>query len=194
MERVDSVVKKSGKKGGGALEKLLNKFKTVKNIEYIVASVFVLIAIIIMFSGNLFSGNKEDDTLTFTLGEYSAAMESKVGNVLSSIEGAGKVKVMITYESGVEIITAMVVNKQSNSVTDEHSGGYRETVSSTEQNSPVMVGGKPVVLKEIEPKVKGVIVVAEGAKSIKVKLELLKAVSTLLSVSTSNIEIFTMNK
>lgn len=57
-----------------------------------------------------------------------------------------------------------------------------------------MSGGKPVILKEIEPKVKGVVVVAQGANDARVKLELYKAVMTLLGVESSDIEIFAMSK
>jgi len=45
-------------------------------------------------------------------------------------------------------------------------------------------------LTEILPKVKGVIVIAQGANDIRVKLDILKAVQALLGVSSSQVEIF----
>ena len=47
---------------------------------------------------------------------------------------------------------------------------------------------------EVVPKVSSVIVVAEGAKDYKVKIELLKAVEAILNLPTSNIEILVGNK
>lgn len=192
MERIDNVVKKT--KRSAVFDNVLKKFKSIKNIEYIVAAIFIGIVLLIFFSGGIFSKNSKEEQITISLAQYGAAVEGKMEKILSRIEGAGQVKVMITFESGKEIITAVTVNSQTNTVTDKYSGGYRETESSVNNNTPVIVGGKAVILKEIEPKVKGVIIVSQGAASVKVKIELTKAVSTLLNIDTKNIEIFVMSK
>lgn len=190
MEKISNV---SVKKKGGPLGGLFKKLKTIKNIEYIIAAVFLGVILLIFFSGGVF-GEKSGETVTFTLDEYGRALENKMENILSRISGAGQVKVMITFESGSEIITASTVSRQSNTVTDNYGDGHRETRSELENNSPLIVGGKAVVLKEIEPTVKGVIIVSEGAGSVRVKIELVKAVSTLLKIPPENIEIFEMTK
>ena len=77
---------------------------------------------------------------------------------------------MITVESGMEIVTA--------------------TESGSEK--PIIVNGKVVILKELYPKVKGVVIVAGGADSIKVKVELLNATVALLDVDPKAVEIYTM--
>lgn len=191
MERIEDIVvkKKSTKKFDGMFKKL----KSIKNIELIIASVFIGIILLIFFSGNM-TGTPKEQTVTFTLSEYGTALEAKMETILSKINGAGKVSVMLTFESGVEVITASTVNRQSNKVTDDYSGGFRETESIVENNSPVIVGGRAVVLKEIEPKVKGAVIVSQGAGSVYVKIELIKAVSTLLKLPPENIEIFEMSK
>ncbi|MFO7154640.1 MAG: stage III sporulation protein AG, partial [Caldicoprobacter oshimai] len=51
---------------------------------------------------------------------------------------------------------------------------------------------KPLVIKEMEPEIKGVIVIAEGAKDIRVKLDLIRAVQTALGVSPQQVEVFEM--
>lgn len=192
MEQISSVVKREKKKAG-VLDNLFKKIKAIKHIEYIVAAIFIGIMLLILFS-KVGGENKEQRTINITLEEYAAAVEDKLEGILSKIEGAGKVEVMITFESGVEIITAMTTSKQSNTVTDEYSGGYRDTASIIENNTPVIVGGQAMVLKEIQPKVMGAIVVCEGAHSVKVKVELVKAVSTLLDLKTEKIEIFPMTR
>ena len=50
-------------------------------------------------------------------------------------------------------------------------------------------GEEPLVLLEIMPKIAGVVVVAEGAKDVNVKLNLLKAIQALITVPSGNIEI-----
>ena len=188
MEKINNV---TAKKKTSKFDSIFKKLKSIKNIELIIAAIFIGIILIIFFSGSLFGGEK-DETVTFTLNEYGSALEKKMEKILSDINGAGKVSVMITFDSGVEIITASTVSKQSNTVIDDYSGGYRETKSVTENDSPLIINGKAVVLKEIEPTVKGVVIVSEGAGSVRVKIELTKAVSTLLSLQPEKIEIFEM--
>lgn len=192
MEQINSITIK--KKANKTFDGLFKKFRSIKNIEIIVAAVFIGIILLIFFSGNFLGQASEGKTVTITLSDYGEAVEKKMENILSKIDGAGKVSVMITFESGVEYITAITTNKQANSVTDEYSGGYRKTDSIVESNNPVIVGGKAVILKEIEPRVKGAVVVSQGAGSIKVQIELIKAVSTLLNLKTDYIEIFAMSK
>lgn len=191
MEQVNIIKKKSKK--AGSLDNLFKKLKSIKHIEYIIAAIFIGIMLLIIFS-NPVAAKSEQKTIKLTLDQYGAALEEKLESILSRIDGAGKVDVMVTFEAGVEIITAMTTSKQSNTVTDEYSGGYRDTVSIIESNTPVIVGGQAVVLKEIQPKVKGAIVVCEGAHSVKVKVELVKALSTLLDLDTTKIEVFAMSK
>ena len=190
MEKINNV---TAKKKTSKFDSIFKKLKSIKNIELIIAAIFIGIILIIFFSGSLFGGEK-DETVTFTLNEYGSALEKKMEKILSDINGAGKVSVMITFDSGVEIITASTISKQSNTVIDDYSGGYRETKSVTENDSPLIINGKAVVLKEIEPTVKGVVIVSEGADSVRVKIELTKAVSTLLSLQPEKIEIFEMTR
>ncbi len=50
--------------------------------------------------------------------------------------------------------------------------------------------GGMIVLKEIKPKVKGVIVVAQGAEDIEVKEMLYEAVKTVLGISGNRVEVY----
>jgi len=156
----------------------LAKIKSVKNIEIIFVAILGVVVILIMLSSFNFTDSETSDDFSTT--EYVSQLESKLSTILSNVQGAGKVKVMLTVESGMETVTAVetVVTSSGN-----------QTVTTT---SPILVSGKPVVLKELYPKVIGVLIVAEGADSIKVKLELLKATSSVLSIDENIVEIFTM--
>ena len=46
-----------------------------------------------------------------------------------------------------------------------------------------------MILTEVLPKVKGVIVVSSGANDISIKLDILNSVSTLLDISTDKINV-----
>ena len=167
--------------------KWFQKLKSIRHIEYIVLGIFVSVVLLVMFSGSGWFGADAETTTTFSLSEYARQEEARLDAGLSRIAGAGQVKTLITYESGIEYVPAYSEDKTTNIGED----GSKNT---TEKNQIVLSGGKPVILKEIQPKVKGVVVVAEGAGDAKVRLALYQAVSTLLEVDPSNIEIFAMTK
>lgn len=128
---------------------------------------------------------------------YSIAeqeIEQRLASVLSSIKGAGNVQVMITYDTGPEIITAMSVDSNSNKTETSGDGKESSTQNQTESRKPATVNGSggtsPIVLMEKQPSVRGAIVVAEGAADIAVRLDLQRAVQTILNVPVTCIEIF----
>ena len=120
--------------------------------------------------------------------------EARLKAVLSKIRGAGEVEVMITYENGMELVTAMSTNTHSD--TSETSDGERSSTDrrTEETSEPATIstdgGDAPIVLMQKEPTVRGVIVVAEGAADIVVRLNLQRAVQALLNVPPARIEVF----
>ena len=55
-------------------------------------------------------------------------------------------------------------------------------------------GEEAIVLKELLPKVCGVVVVAEGARDVTVNMDIVSAVSTVLGIKQSNVQVFEMNE
>ena len=117
--------------------------------------------------------------------DYSKQLETKLESVLSQIKGAGNVKVMITLDGSPELVYAM----DSNEKVSNNTGGSTTTSSST----PILVqtngATSPLILTEVLPKVKGVIVVSSGANDISIKLDILNSVSTLLDISMDKINV-----
>ncbi|MGI6537398.1 MAG: stage III sporulation protein AG [Caldicoprobacterales bacterium] len=191
-----------------AFKKFFDKLKKINNIEYFI---FILaIAIIVGLFGNWFHpkqkiqetssvANNNTDSSFDTLNDDKVNPEYRLKEVLSSIKGAGKVEVMITYRAGTELVPAMNI-VESNIETEEHdsNGGIRKVVQSEINTQPVSLttseGNQPLITKEIQPEVLGVIIVAEGAEDIKVRMELQKAVQTLLGIKSSQVEIFIMKE
>ena len=132
--------------------------------------------------------------------DYGLEIEKQLSAILSKISDAGKVSVMITYKSGKELVTQKD-NSRVDKVIDEKDtdGGTRVTNESSIDDKTVMVnqqGGssQPVVVKEINPEIKGVIVVAEGAKYSKVKLKISEAVQTVLDIPAYRVTVLETNK
>ena len=108
--------------------------------------------------------------------------EEKLESILSEISGAGKVEVMITYYGSSEKDIAYET-KTSTSGSDKNSSG-------SEDKKAVISGGEPVVVQEKYPRVKGVIVVAQGADSIEVKRALTDAVTAATGAAACNVCVY----
>lgn len=181
--------KKKGLLGG----KFFTKVKTIKHIEIIIIVIFAAVLLLVVFGlpgGCSLGGGSDTTTGSTSLEEYQKKMEKQLSDTLSRIDGAGKVSVMITFETGSEQVIAYSTDKTTNSTTENG----RTTSSTTERSQIVMVGGKPVVLYEVQPKIKGVLVVAEGAGNVSVEIKIKTAVSTILNIEPRFIEIFSASK
>lgn len=122
--------------------------------------------------------------------QYTINLENKLVNVLSNIRGAGKVSVMVTLQTSPEIILANTTDEKVNSSTSQsNSTSYTTTVT-----EPIIItsnGNKSaLVIKEVLPEVKGIVVVATGASNTNVKLDIVQAVKALLDIDMNKIQVF----
>ena len=159
------------------INKFFEKVKHNKKMQYIILICLLAVAFLVF----VFGYNKQqvktmanDDFIT----NYVDNLEDKLSNVLSKVKGAGKVSVIITVESGMETVLAM------KTTTKENLNGKIET-----ETSPIIINGKTVVVKELYPKIVGVLIVAEGAKNISVMSKLQQATVSLLNININQIEI-----
>ena len=122
-----------------------------------------------------------------------ATLEEKLKNILSQIEGAGEVDVMITYESSEEIQPAFITNTTTEETKEVDQQGGERTVTTSSENKTMITSSsnEPIVIKTNQPKINGVIVVATGAKDLTVKETLYSAVQTALQVQGHQVEIYT---
>lgn len=194
------------------LKKLLEKFKIItdsrskkKLIENSVIAIIIGI-ILIITAGTLFGGgNKEPEQKTQqskgtefvskqVIQDEGGSVQKEMEALLSQVAGAGKVDVMITYETGKESVPATNVKRNDNSTQEKDtSGGTRDITQNDFESSVVYEEGqgtkKPVILKEIQPKVKGVVIIADGADNPVVKESLCNAAKVLLNVEIHKIEV-----
>ena len=121
-----------------------------------------------------------------------SSLESKLKNILSQIEGAGELDVMITFESSEEIQPAYNSNSTTEKTQEKDAQGGERTVTTSTENKTMITGGSsdPIVIKTTEPKIKGVIVVSSGASDQNVKQNLYSAVQTALQISGHQVEIY----
>lgn len=143
-------------------------------------------------SQQTFSGKEHKEKGGFR--EYEEAFESRLKELLQKIAGVGEPEVMVNIESTEETIVEKNT-KESNQTTSEKdtNGGSRNISEITRDGQVVLyqVSGdqKPLVLKYIKPKIRGVLVVAKGAENMTVKRMISEAVERSLDVPAQKISI-----
>ena len=128
---------------------------------------------------------------------YEKRQEERLKEALEKVEGVGEVEVMITLKSSWQKIVEK--DRPSSSQTVEEAdagGGTRQTqeVSRSETTVYREESGErtPYVVKELEPEVEGVIVIARGGGNASVKQNILEAVQALFPVEAHKIKIMKM--
>lgn len=186
---------KNGVELGKLLAKLTDRMKKDKRFELCVYGALVLAGILIYAATTVPKSKTENTGAAETQSIVCSSereTEERLKSVLSCIRGAGKVEVMITYDTGAQIVPAMSTDTQTGITQSAES----VTENRTESSRPVTVsqggGNEAIVLTEKQPIVRGVIVIAEGAADIAVRINLQNAVRTVLGIELSCIEVFEM--
>ncbi len=167
------------------LKSFWKRFKEIKHLNIIIAVLIALVLCVCYFSF-LYKPNtdktEENSTKEFSSTyEYVDWLENKLDNVLSKISGVGSVDVVLTLESGFSYDYA----KDIETKTTVQNGN--EITIKTE--NIILVSNEPVVVKEIYPIIKGVVVVAKGAENFSVKLNIIEAIQTVLEVEEQKITV-----
>ena len=126
-----------------------------------------------------------------TNSEFSLAdTELRLEKILESIDGAGDVSVLLSVGGSTGRVIA------ENAKLSEDTSG--ESAERTEERSAVLTGSgaseNVVELGYIFPEYTGAVVVAEGASSPTVKLDILRAVSAVTGLGSDRITVIKMGK
>ena len=149
------------------LSKKLNDFLS-KYVNNKSLYIIIIIGIVFMLLPT-FGSEKNENSKPLMYDEYSD--EARLSQILSKVYGAGKVSVMITYYG-----------------TSGYDLEFEEKKSeSSSEKSVVMEGNSPFIKSGFYPKVKGVIIVSDGAGNSDVKKALADAASAVLEVSSHRI-------
>ena len=163
----------------------LSRQKLVK--VFVVIAVFLIAA---LFLSESFKEKKEEtspSSNSFALEdvrEYEESLEKRLSSIISDIEGVGQCSVMVSLENGWESVFSQ---ETENSAQSSESGN-----SVNEKKSVVIVnddGERTVLEKQLEPKIRGVIVVCEGADNPSVSEYVTGALKAALGLSSANISV-----
>lgn len=166
------------------MTKIAEKIKSDKKLFVIV--VVCVLGVVLLVVSELFPETPNDENKELEKFEeisfdaYEKTLESRLKTLLESINGAGKVQVMITVESSDEKVYATETNKSDSSEERKY------VLIDTEDTDDGLL------LKISQPEIRGVAVVCQGADSPKVRQEITGAVTSVLGISTNRVNISKM--
>ena len=164
----------------GFLDKLL---KNPKNTKIIVAVGIIGAALILISTFIPGKGKSSTDTKTSKIDgqTYMVALEKQLTGLVTKITGNKDVSVFLTLEGGAQYIYASEKKE-----TAEKNG---ETQKNTAEEKYVIVKNgseeEPVLLAEISPQIKGVVIVCSGSEQTKVAVR--EAVTTALNLPSMKV-------
>jgi len=119
-----------------------------------------------------------------------ANLAGELENILSQIEGAGKVQVSITLSSdGLKSYARNTKDDRRETAEIDKTGVDRNIKEENQSSDIALSGGAALLIEESAPEIVGVLVVAEGAQNSKVKEQLTDATTTLLNISPYQVRV-----
>lgn len=188
---------------GGDSEKakgLFQKLAENDTCRKIIIGAGLLGIVLILVSGSLkscsvqppagASASSASSGTIITAEEYEKQMENSLSDLITQIDGVGKAKVMVTLEQTTKSVYA-TQEKTSDQQTNENaeSGTGKNETNNSNETSYLLVkdadgSEKAVKITDIQPVVKGVVVVCDGGGDPKVQQDITDAVTTALHITS----------
>jgi stage III sporulation protein AG len=179
-----------------------------KKIENIVAFIIILIITVLIINnmwskdekkntnttGKVLAGNVESQVST---SENIDDLEMRLENILETINGVGKVKVLLKYSESSQVV-AMYNETNSENKTEENDGdGGTKNSTETETKREIVYTdengtNKPITEKVIMPVIEGAIITAQGASNANIKSSIVSAVEAVTGLAIHKIQVFEM--
>lgn len=185
------------------LNKLKQKILKADNKTIQDLTVIFIIGLIILIGASIFlkpkPTNKDSDkqmvVKQVTNDDYASQLELELKNILSKIHGAGNVDVLVTLDSDEEIVAATDTVQSETTTNEKDSNGGTRTTIQSETNNKIVTSqttsgeNQPMILKKVMPEIRGVVVVADGAKDSNVQYELMTSVETALGIPAYKVKV-----
>lgn len=169
--------------------------KLKKVMEPLLKNKYVLILLAVGLILLLFTSGNDKKTVETNIatgltetGFSVDELENRLADALSSIQGAGKVQVVLTVKSSTEQVVA-----------EDRDSSERITADGSDTENSVKTvlidsgsSESPVTLKYIYPEFQGALIIAQGADDASVRLALTEAVSSLTDIGSDRITVTKM--
>lgn len=163
-----------------------------KNIALIVVGITILFLLLVseFFTENNHENVPKENTEIYS-SQYIEKTQKELESLLENISGAGDVEVMITLENCYENVFAKGYSEKNDSKTDSQK-------SETDEEYIIVKNGSNneecLVVKVLQPTVKGVAVIAQGADNSQVKNSITQTVCALFDISTAKVSVEKMTE
>ncbi len=164
-----------------------------------IVAILGIVGILLIGASEWFFGEKsgvsESKTEEITVSQYIKMLEDKTEKMLLSVDGAGKSKIMITAEASATSQYAV-----DESISNDSQQNKEENSDKKEsQTEIVMIEGESgrkqaLVVRVVEPEIRGVLVLCEGADNPEVNERITQAVKTVLGISSNKICVIKLKK
>lgn len=175
---------------------MISKIKEIlssKNHGNIIVLLGIIGLVLIAVSGFFKPNSKPVANASASVETRQQKLQQSLENIISGVEGAGKAKVLVTFENSAETVYATEEKKNKEACEDKsESGVTRKKESDDCEKKYITVKDSQgtehaLAVTEIEPKVKGVIVICSGGENPIVKQRIAEAVTTALNIPSKRV-------
>ena len=166
------------------LKKLLSDKEKRLRLIFILGCAGIVMIVLPDFlpkQGNTGNEEKSISDPTDETEEYRLSLEKRLAEVISSIQGAGETRVMISVSAAKEYVYA---EKSDIDRRTQHEGE-----STRRQGEPVVNGQEPLLRTVLVPKVGGAAVICEGAGDPVIRERIMDTAAAILGLPASKISV-----
>lgn len=169
-----------------------DKFKNIIIVVGLVGIALIFLSSFIKFPSSK-DQQKQTASSVMTTDEYARQLETSLKDIISSIQGAGASKVLVTLENGVETMYATEEKTNSEISQDKSNGETTRSQQSGDSEIKYITvrdengAERALAITEIQPTVKGVVVVCSGGLDPVVQQRVIDAVTTALNISSKRV-------
>jgi stage III sporulation protein AG len=141
----------------------------------------------------------DTNTTSYDTNNYIIEMENKLEGILKKVSGIGEVEVMLTVKTSKELVPLKDTPSTQESLNeDDGEGGSRTNSSVQRDETTVMVQNEngetvPYIIQEREPKIEGVLVIAEGGEDVRIKMDIMQTAQVLFNVPAHKVIVMKMS-
>lgn len=172
-------------------ENLLKKLIAAEKRGVLIKIMLVGAALMVFSNITVKSGFESRGENAVSAENYCDVTEQRLEQILSQVEGVGRAQVMVTLENGIEYRYAADEKQSGDSVFTYASGSdspSKVQEKEDREQSYILIGSsgdrRPLVVTELSPRVRGVVVVCDGAKNPVIRQRVSQAVTTALGISS----------
>ncbi len=196
----------------GKIKEIIQKYKNneisdKKKIENLIYFLVMLVILVIGMNNIFFKDNNDEEksikniensNISTNNLDGSNNIEEKLEKILSKVKGVTNVNVMVTYESDKTIVPVYnLAEKETTTKETDSTGGIRDTTQKDYSREVIFQekgnDSSIVIQQNLEPKIAGVIVVANYNEDSILKQEIISAVATASNISEYKVKVLSSN-